>query len=65
MANPPRKPAVPMAPAYIKSDSLQFDTSKAPWMAFALAELGKEISEREDHDGFARMLYHAVVQEKR
>ena len=60
----PPKPAVPMAPAYMKSDSIQFDTSKAPWMKFALEELKKKVKERGDDDSLARLLYLSIVQQK-
>jgi uncharacterized protein (TIGR02594 family) len=60
---PPRKPAVPMAPAYMKTDSIQVDTSKAPWMTFALSELKKKVKEHEDYDSFAKLIYLSAVQQ--
>src|SRR5258706_11085120 len=61
---PPRKPAVPMAPAYMKTDSIQVDTSKAPWMTFALTELKKKVKENEDYDSFAKLIYLSAVQQR-
>jgi uncharacterized protein (TIGR02594 family) len=61
---PAAKPAVPMAPAYMKTDAIQFDTSKAPWMKFALAELAGDVREIKDDDSFARQLYLSVVQQR-
>ena len=61
---PAPKPAVPMAPAYMKTDSISFDTSKAPWMRFALEELGNNVKEIKDDDSFARQMYLSVVQQK-
>lgn len=60
----PLKPAVPMVPAYMKTDAIQFDTSKAPWMAIAREELGKEIRERADDGSFSRLLYLSLVQKR-
>lgn len=60
----PPKPAVAMAPAYMKTDSIRFDTSKAPWMEFAREELRKGVREHADYDSFAKLLYLSVVQQK-
>jgi len=61
---PPTKPAVPMAPAYMKTDSIRFDTSKAPWMRFALEELQKDVKEHADYDSFAKLLYLSLAHQK-
>jgi uncharacterized protein (TIGR02594 family) len=58
------KPAVPMAPAYMKTDSIRFDTSKAPWMKFAQEELQKNVREHADYDSFAKLLYLSLAQQK-
>ena len=57
-----RKPAVPMAPASMRTDQIYVDTSRAPWMAVANAELGRRIREWKGDGNFAMLLYEAVVQ---
>jgi hypothetical protein len=52
-----------MTPAYMKTDSIQVDTSKAPWMTFALSELKKKVKEHEDYDSFAKLIYLSAVQQ--
>lgn len=53
-----------MAPAYMKTDSIQVDTSKAPWMKYALDELKKQVKEHEDYSSFAKFVYLSAVQER-
>jgi uncharacterized protein (TIGR02594 family) len=57
-----RKPAVPMAPAAMRTDQIYVDTSRAPWMTVANAELGRRIREWKGDDSFSMLLYEAVVQ---
>ena len=62
MPTPPRKPAVPLAPALLRSDTIVVDTSRAPWMTVAHAELGRKVREWQGDDSFTMLLYQAVVQ---
>jgi uncharacterized protein (TIGR02594 family) len=47
-----RKPQVSSTQPYIKSDEIQLDTFKAPWMDFAYEELGKKVHEIAADDAF-------------
>ena len=47
--------------AWIKSDEIQVDTSHAPWMEIAKAELGKNIYEVASNDEFIRSLRMALA----
>lgn len=55
-------PPEPTAPAYYKSDSIALDTSKAPWMKFALDEMGKKIKENPDYESFEKLWYLSMAQ---
>jgi uncharacterized protein (TIGR02594 family) len=69
MANVPKSapdnPPTPRVRSLYKDDSIQFDTSKAPWMAIAMKELGKDVKELRDDSSFERLWYLALVESKR
>jgi len=50
---------------FIKSDEIKVDTSKAPWMEFAKAELGKKIRELAADDAFITSLRGALALDAR
>jgi uncharacterized protein (TIGR02594 family) len=53
------------AQPWIKSDEIRLDTSKAPWMGFAKAELGKKIHEMKADDSFIDSMRQALTLDER
>lgn len=60
---PPKKPGIPVPPSsqYMKTDSIRFDTSSAPWMKIAREQLKAKVREHGDYGSFTRMMYESVV----
>src|SRR5687768_5107247 len=48
---------------FIKSDEIQLDTSQSPWMAIAIAEMGKNIRELAANDALVNAMRSALTQE--
>jgi uncharacterized protein (TIGR02594 family) len=59
------KRAAGPAQPWIKSDEIRLDTSKAPWMDFAKAELGKKIHEMKADDQFIDSMRQALTLDER